>query len=69
MSENQLAMFSVEEQEGGNLELKVKGTLSKIAALLATAMEDDDQVERAFMLALLAVQSKRAEGANKAQMN
>jgi len=68
MSEN-FAMFCVKEQEEGKLELQVEGSLAKLAALLASAMDDDPDIEKVVLLALMAVEHRKAEEANKAQMN
>lgn len=68
MSEN-LAVFSIKEQEDGKLELHVEGRLSQIAALIAGAIDDDPDVEKAIVLALMAVEARKMEQANKAQLN
>ena len=69
MSEETIAYFRVSEQEGGKLELDVQGKLSTIASLIASAMSDDPEIEKAVVLALMAVEHRKAEEANKAQMN
>lgn len=69
MSEETFARFSVIEIEGGNLQLEVEGKMTKVASLLATAMDDDPDIEKAILLALVAVQARKADKENKAQLN
>ena len=53
--------FSVTDKGNGRLELNVNGSLLAIATLLASAMYDDQDIERMFLIALAMVEAKKAD--------
>ena len=56
------AYFRLEQDDENNLALDIKGKGGELAAMLASAMDDDPEIKKLFEFALLMVEMKDKEG-------